>query len=160
MNPTGAPGGSYTTGGQAVAAQLLVAGQTYLADFTGHISILLDAARLDQFRSGAANNVELLIQELMFNGVGALICPITINMDPNRSPPPSTLTATTPKRPFPAIQDYIINMNVTIPNLLPHHSRTSSPTRAQRSCATPTRSTFRRTTTSTSSLTDRTGGRE
>ena len=39
-------------------------------------------------------------------------------MDPDRVPPESTLTAIVPGQPFPAIQDYVLNCHVTIPNLL------------------------------------------
>jgi hypothetical protein len=102
--------------------QLLVKGQTYVADFTGHVGFLVDPARLAQFRAGAVTNgvtrVELLIQEHVVDGVGAQIGPITIRMDPDRVPPPSTLTAITPGKPFPAILDIPHNIHVTIPSLL------------------------------------------
>jgi hypothetical protein len=119
----GAAGGVTTCGCQAQAAQLVVAGTTYIADFTGHLGVLLDPAKLAQFMSGVVTNgvtmVELLIQEHVSNGIGAVIGPITVVKDPDRDPPPSRLTAITPGRPFPAIQDMIINVHVTIPNLLP-----------------------------------------
>jgi len=102
---------------------LLVAGNTYLADFQGNLGVLLDPAKLAQFLSGVvisgATMVELLIQEHVTNGVGALIGPITVDMDPDRVPPPSTLIAIRPGMPFPAVQDMHINIHVTIPNLLP-----------------------------------------
>lgn len=50
---------------------------------------------------------------------GAVIGAISSIMDPNRMPPPSTLSAITPGRPFPAIQDHVLNINVEIPALLP-----------------------------------------
>jgi hypothetical protein len=39
--------------------------------------------------------------------------------DPNRSPPISTLAALTLGKPYPATHDMVINVYVTIPNLLP-----------------------------------------
>jgi hypothetical protein len=120
MSPSGSV---FTCGGQAAAAQLLVEGTTYVADFTGHITFAADPNRLAQFQSGVVTNgktmVELLVQENVFNGVGAVIGAISWVMDPDRSPPPSTLTAITPGRPFPAIQDFVLMMHVEIPNLLP-----------------------------------------
>jgi hypothetical protein len=47
-----------------------------------------------------------------------VIGPITITMNPNRVPPPSTLTAIIPGRLYPAIQDFNRDIHVTIPNLL------------------------------------------
>ena len=121
---TGAVGGLTTCGCQAQAVQLLVAGTNYIADFTGHLGVLLDPTQLAQFLSGVVTNgvtmVQLLIQEHVSNGIGSIIGPITVVMDPNRVPPVSTLVAITPGRPFPAIQDMNINIQVTIPNLLPN----------------------------------------
>jgi hypothetical protein len=133
--PSPAPLGSLVNCGcQAQAAQLVVAGTTYLADFTGNLAVLLDPNRLAQFLAGAVTNgvtmVELLIQEHVSNGIGAVIGAINVVMDPNRVPPPSTLTAITPGRPFPAVQDMNVNINVTIPNLLPGitlQNKTSNP---------------------------------
>jgi hypothetical protein len=114
--------------------QLLVKGQTYVADFTGHVGLVVDPAQLAQFRAGAVTNgttrVEILIQEYMADGVGADIGRITTVRDPNRVPPPSTLTAIAPGRPFPAILDFLLNLHVTIPNLLPRitlRNKTSKP---------------------------------
>jgi hypothetical protein len=102
---------------------VVVAGTTYLADFTGNIAVLVDPGELSRFRSGVITNgmtmVSLLIQEEVHHGIGAGIGSIDIVMDPDRAPPPSTLTAITPGRPFPAVQEYKINIHVTIPNLLP-----------------------------------------
>ena len=121
--PSGTLGSLFNCGCQAAAAQLVVAGTTYLADFTGNLAVLLDPAQLAQFLAGVVTNgatmVSLLIQEHVSNGVGAIIGPITVAMDPNRVPPASTLTAITPSIPFPAIQDMNVNIHVTIPNLLP-----------------------------------------
>jgi len=101
----------------------LVAGTTYVADFTGNLGVLLNPTQLAQFLSGVITNgvtmVALLIQEHVSNGVGNIIGPITVTMDPNRAPPQSTLTAIVPGIPFPAIQDMNVNIHVTIPNLLP-----------------------------------------
>jgi hypothetical protein len=121
---SGITGSLTTCGHQAQAAQLIVAGTTYIADFVGHTSCLVDPNQLAQFLAGVVTNgvtmVNLLIQEIVSNGIGAVIGPITVIMDPNRVPPPSTLTAIVPGRPFPAIQDMNVNINVTIPNLLPN----------------------------------------
>jgi hypothetical protein len=113
----------FNCGAQAAGAQLIVAGTTYLADFTGNIAFLLDPNELAKFLSGVvtdgATMVHLLVQENVFNGVGAAIGAITWVMDPDRVPPVSTLIAITPGTPFPAVQDCNLNINVTIPNLLP-----------------------------------------
>jgi hypothetical protein len=120
---SGISGSLFNCGCQAAAAQLVVAGTTYLADFTGNLAVLLDPAQLGQFLSGVVINgstmVSLLIQEHVSHGVGAAIGVITVVMDPDRVPPPSTVIAITPGRPFPAIQDMYVNIHVTIPNLLP-----------------------------------------
>ena len=117
------PGSLFNCGFEGEGVQLLVAGRTYLADFTGNVAFLLDPTRLAQFLAGVVTNgvtmVSLLIQEFVSNGVGSIIGPITVGLDPNRVPPQSTLTAITPGRPFPAIQDMNVNIHVTIPNLLP-----------------------------------------
>jgi len=105
--------------GQAQAVQVVVAGTTYLADFNGNWKVLLDPNRLSQFLSGATNLVYLLLQEYVFHGIGTGVGIIEMIMDPNRVPPQSTITAIVSGRPFPAIQDMVVNMNVTIPNLLP-----------------------------------------
>jgi hypothetical protein len=115
--------GLFNCGCQAAAAQIVVAGQTYLADFTGNLAVLLDPAQLAQFLAGVVTGgttmVSLLIQEHVSHGIGAAIGIIEVVMDPNRVPPPSTVIAITPGRPFPAVQDMHVNINVTIPNLLP-----------------------------------------
>jgi hypothetical protein len=120
---TGAGGGLFNCGCQAAAAQLVVAGTTYVADFTGNLAVLLDPAELARFLAGTTTRgvsmVSLLIQEHVSNGVGAVIGAITVVKDPDREPPPSTLTAISPGIPFPAIQDMNVNIHVTIPNLLP-----------------------------------------
>ena len=113
----------YTCGCEAAGVQLLVAGRSYLANFDGHLGVLLDPAELARFLAGVVTNgvtmVSLLIQEHVTNGLGNPTGPIMVTMDPNRVPPPSTLTAIMPGVPFPAIQDMNINIHVTIPNLLP-----------------------------------------
>ncbi len=114
-----ASGGLLNTGAFAQAAEVVVGANTYLADFHGNIKVLLDPNQLSQFLSGAISVVTLLIQENVFDGVGNIIGPITWRMDPDRDPPQSTLTAIVPAQPFPAIQDYVLNCHVTIPNLLP-----------------------------------------
>jgi hypothetical protein len=63
--------------------------------------------------------VSLLIQEHVSDGIGNIIGPITVRLDPNRQPPQSTLTAIVSGKPFPAVQDMVVNVNITIPNLLP-----------------------------------------
>lgn len=112
--------GLFNCGCFAQAAELLVQGQSYLADFRGNLAVLLDPQRLAQYLSGAINLVPLLIQEHVSDGVGAAIGAITVRMDPDRTPPQSTLQPITPGRPFPAIQDMHVNIHVTIPNLLPN----------------------------------------
>lgn len=112
-------GGIFNCGMFAQAAQLNVMGQTYLADFHGNIAVLLDPNILSRFLSGVVSVVPLLIQEQVADGIGNIIGPITMRMDPDRVPPQSTLTAIISGQPFPAIQDYITNWHVTIPNLLP-----------------------------------------
>ena len=116
-------GGLINCGCEAAGVQLLVAGTTYVADFTGNLGVLLNPTQLAQFLSGVVTNgvtmVGLLIQEHVSNGVGSIIGAITVTMDPNRAPPQSTLTAIKPGIPFPAIQDMNVNIHVTIPNLLP-----------------------------------------
>lgn len=108
-----------TCGRQTAAAQLVVGSTSYIADFTGHISLMYDPNVLSRFTSGATNVVSLLIQEDVMSGVGPVIGLITWVMDPNRVPPESTMTSVTRGQPFPAITDIIFNINVTIPNLLP-----------------------------------------
>jgi hypothetical protein len=121
--PSGTLGSLFNCGFQAAGAQLIVAGRTYLADFTGNVAFLLDPGELARFLSGVVTNgmtmVSLLIQEHVAHGIGTDIGIIEVVMDPNRVPPQSTLTAIRPGRPFPAIQDIVHNINVTIPNLLP-----------------------------------------
>jgi hypothetical protein len=104
---------------QAAAVQLTVAGQQYIADFTGHLTVGLDPNVLARYLQGAVNLIELLVQEHVSNGVGAVIGAISLIKDPNRDPGPSRLSAITPGIPFPAVQDMLLNINVEIPNLLP-----------------------------------------
>jgi len=104
---------------QAAAVQLEVAGQRYLADFTGHLTVGLDPNMLARYMQGAVNVVELLVQEHVSNGVGAVIGAISLIKDPLRDPGPSRLGAITPGIPFPAVQDMLLNINVEIPALLP-----------------------------------------
>jgi hypothetical protein len=104
---------------QAAAVQLTVTGQRYLADFTGHLTVGLDPNRLAQYMQGAVNVVELLVQEHVSNGVGAVIGAISVIKHPDREPPPSTLKPITPGIPFPAVQDMIVDIVVEIPSLLP-----------------------------------------
>jgi hypothetical protein len=111
--------GRLACGGQAAAVRLAVVGTTYVADFTGHITMLFDPNVLSRYLSGAAGLVELLIDENVFNGIGAMIGPITWVRDPDRDPGPSSLRPVTPGMPFPGIQDFVLNINMTIPNLLP-----------------------------------------
>jgi hypothetical protein len=126
--------GLFNCGCQAAAATLVVAGTTYVADFTGNLAVLCDPAQLARFMSGVvtsgATMVSLLIQEHVSHGVGTAIGIIEVVMDPDRAPPQSTLIAITPGRPFPAVQDMYVNINVTIPNLLPNirmRNKTSNP---------------------------------
>jgi hypothetical protein len=104
---------------QGAAVRVEVAGRSYVADFTGHLTMGLDPNRLAQYLQGAVNVVELLIQEYVANGVGAVIGAISMIKDPNRDPGPSRLAPITPGIPFPGVQDFIVNMSVEIPALLP-----------------------------------------
>ena len=104
---------------QGAAVQVAVVGQRYVADFTGHLTVGLDPSQLSQYLRGASNGVELLIQEYVANGVGAVIGAISMTLDPDRDPGPSRLTPITPGNPFPAVQDFVVNMHVEIPTLLP-----------------------------------------
>ena len=97
----------------------MVMGTSYLADFHGNIMFLLDPNKLSQFLSGVISQVPLLIQEQASDGIGNIIGPITMRQDPDRVPPPSTLTSIVAGQPFPGVQDIIFNVHVTIPNLLP-----------------------------------------
>jgi len=58
-------GSVYNCGCQAAAAQIVVQGTTYLADFTGNLGVLLDPLELTRFLSGVvtggATMVSLLI---------------------------------------------------------------------------------------------------
>ncbi len=114
-----AAGGLLNCGCFAQGAKLLVMGTTYLADFHGNLKVLLDPNKLSQFLSGVVSLVPLLIQEHVSDGIGNIIGPITVRMDPDRVPPQSTITAIVPGVPFPAVQDMLVNIHVTIPNLLP-----------------------------------------
>ncbi|HLZ56850.1 MAG TPA: hypothetical protein VKR06_07875 [Ktedonosporobacter sp.] len=114
-----AAGGLLNCGCFAQAAEVVVGANTYLADFHGNLKVLLDPNQLSQFLSGVVSLVPLLIQEHVSDGIGNIIGPITIRKDPDRDPPASTITAIVPGRPFPAIQDMVVNVHVTIPNLLP-----------------------------------------
>jgi hypothetical protein len=105
--------------GQAAAVPVVVAGQRYVADFVGHITIGFDPNVISQYMQGATNLVELLLQEVVFNGVGAVIGPISWVKHPDRQPPPSSLRPITPGMPFPAVQDMIVDIIVEIPALLP-----------------------------------------
>jgi hypothetical protein len=105
--------------GQAAAVQMVVTGRRYVADFTGHIAIAFDPDALSRYRQGATNPVELLIEEVVFNGVGAVIGAISWVKHPDRQPPPSSLRAITPGTAFPAVQDMIIDVVVEIPTVLP-----------------------------------------
>ncbi|GHO95867.1 hypothetical protein KSF_059150 [Reticulibacter mediterranei] len=116
---TGSTSGLFSCGHFGQGVEVIVGPTSYLADFHGHFSFLLDPNVLSQFLSGAVSLVPLLLQEHVSDGIGNIIGPITIRKDPDREPPQSTLTAIVPGVPFPAIQDIISNIHVTIPNLLP-----------------------------------------
>ena len=88
-----AAGGLLNCGCFAQAAELVVAGSTYLADFHGNLKVLLDPNVLSQFLSGVASVVPLLVQEHVSDGVGNIIGPITVRQDPDRRAPNSTITA-------------------------------------------------------------------
>ena len=104
---------------QSAAVQVEVAGQRYLADFTGHLTMGLDPNELARYLQGAANAVEILIHEYAANGVGAVIGAISMVRDPDRDPGPSRLAPIVPGVPFPGVQEFIVNMHVEIPALLP-----------------------------------------
>jgi hypothetical protein len=115
------PGQSLLTCGfQGAAVQVVVAGQTFVADFTGHLALAYDPDVLSKYEQGAVNVVPLLVEEFVANGVGAMIGAISVTKDTRRDPGPSRLTAITPGAPFPAVQDLVVNTNVSIPALLPN----------------------------------------
>ena len=87
MTPTDM--GLLTCGHQEAAVQLVVGGQKYLADFTGHTTFNFDQNQLAQYMQGAANLVEMLVQADVNNGVGAVIGTIAWIMDPGRVPHPA-----------------------------------------------------------------------
>jgi hypothetical protein len=109
----------FSCGCQAAAVRLVVAGTQYIADFTGHLTVGVDPNQLAQYMRGATNLVELLVQEHVSNGVGAVIGAISLIHHPSRPAPPSTLRPITPGKPFPGIQDMIVDILVEIPALLP-----------------------------------------
>jgi hypothetical protein len=111
--------GLLSCGCQAAAVQLVVTGRRDVADFTGHLTVGFDPDVLSRYTQGAVNLVELLVQEHVSNGVGAVIGAISVIKHPDREPPPSTLRPITPGRPFPAIQDMVVDIIVEIPSLLP-----------------------------------------
>jgi hypothetical protein len=78
-----------------------------------------DPNELARYLQGAANVVEILIQEYVANGIATVIGAISMVMDLNRDPGPSSLAQITPGVPFPGIQDFVVNMHVEIPALLP-----------------------------------------
>lgn len=75
---------------------------------------------LARYMQGAVNVVELLVQEHVSNGIGAVVGAISVIKHPDREPPPSTLRPITPGIPFPAVQDMIVDIVVEIPSLLPN----------------------------------------
>ncbi len=101
------------------AAQVMAAGNVYLADFHGNISVLVDPNILRRFMNGETLSMPLTVEEAEFYGAGAGIGPITMKLDRVRPLPQSTLTAVAAGRPFPAVQDYVLNVQVAIPNLFP-----------------------------------------
>jgi len=118
---TNSPGQSLLTCGfQGAAVRVVVAGQTFVADFTGHVTLALDRNVLAQYEQGAVDVVPLVIEEYVANGVGAVIGAISVIKDTSRDSGPSRMTAIAPGAPFPAVQDLSINMNVSIPALLPN----------------------------------------
>ena len=98
-------------------SRLVVNGRYYLADLNGNIKTVNDSDELARFRDTSTNLVHFQIIELAFDGTGDGIGPVTIRLDPDRTPPPTTLTAYSSG--FPAVHDFNMNINVTIPDLLP-----------------------------------------
>jgi hypothetical protein len=117
--PGSATGGLLNYSHVVQAAGVAVMGQSYLVDFRGNIIFLLDPDILSQYITGIVSQVPFLIQDVVSDGVGNIIGPITIRLDPDRIPPQSTLTSVVKGQPFPGVQDFNINIHVTIPNLLP-----------------------------------------
>lgn len=104
---------------QAEGAQLTVTGRTYVANFTGHLTLGFDPSVLAQYQQGAVKLMQILIHDHVSHGVGAEIGAISVVKDPDRDPGPSSLTPIRPAGPFPAVQDMLVNIHVDIPALLP-----------------------------------------
>jgi hypothetical protein len=103
----------------AQGASIALLGQTYQVDFQGSTTVLLDPDKLARFKAGVISIVPMQVQADTNDGIGNIIGPTTWRQDPDRIPPQSTLTSTDPDQPFPAVHDYLLNIQVTIPNLLP-----------------------------------------
>ncbi|MEY9872514.1 hypothetical protein ABH931_001990 [Streptacidiphilus sp. MAP12-33] len=100
-------------------AQLTVGGRPHVVDFSGDTSIGYDPAVLEQYRAGAISTLPLLVHADSCDGAGTTIGEVTWVMDPERVPPAGFLSAVAPGQPFPGVQEYLLNINVTIPDLLP-----------------------------------------
>lgn len=117
---TGSPHeGRYVHNYVVQGAEVAVGQTHHRADFRGHLKVHLDPDFLAHFHSGARSHVPHVIDEHQSQGTGAGIGTITIRKDPDREPPPSTLTAATPGQPFPAVHEMPMNIHMTIPSRLP-----------------------------------------
>ncbi|SRR6266700_3724673 len=117
--PSSASGGLLNLGMFVQGAEVVVGATSYRADFHGKMKLQLEPNKLSQFLGGVISQIPLLIQELAWDGVGNIIGPITVRKDPDRNPPQSTLKGIVSGRSFPAVQDMVLSIHVTISNLLP-----------------------------------------
>ncbi|MEY9873146.1 hypothetical protein ABH931_002628 [Streptacidiphilus sp. MAP12-33] len=103
------------TGGAVVT----VGGHAHQVDFAGDTVMAFDAELLRRYRAGSVEAVPLLVTADACDGAGATIGEVTWVLDPDRLPPAGALRALTPGQPFPAVQEFALNIRVTIPDLLP-----------------------------------------
>ncbi|WP_042422624.1 hypothetical protein [Streptacidiphilus anmyonensis] len=100
-------------------ALLTVQGRTHAVDLVGDTSLGYDPAVLEQYRAGVVSTVPLLVRADACDGAGMTVGEVTWVMDPERVPPAGFLSAVVPGQPFPAVQEYLLHVHVTIPDLLP-----------------------------------------
>jgi hypothetical protein len=81
--------------------------------------MLSDSDELNQFHGGKNNKAHHALTKFESNGKGKGIGAITIRKHPHRQPPHSSLTSKTHGKPFPAVHDMVLNVHVTMPDLLP-----------------------------------------
>jgi hypothetical protein len=111
--------GVFNHGLTANGVELTVGSTSDVVDLTGSVQISLDPDVHAQFLTGTVSVVPMRIHEHKSDGVGDKVGPITVRTDPDRVPPDSTITAVASGQPFPAVHDMVVNIHVTIPNLLP-----------------------------------------